>query len=155
MMKRQRHPALDHLTPMIGEWDLTGSHPMMAGVVIRGHASFEWLGDQFVIWRSRYEDPNIPTGIAIIGPTGADTAESIDQVGNCVMTYFDSRGVSRIYQFGAEGSVWRFWRDSPELAQRFENTISADLQTVTGKGQMSKHGGAWETDLQLTYRRAR
>ena len=149
----KRHPHLVHLEPMIGEWELTGSHPMLPGDVIRGRATFEWFdGGHFLIWRSTSEHKAIPNGMSIIGPRDADTAEGAD-AGDCVMTYFDARGVSRIYQFAAERNVWRFWRDSADLAQRYVTTISDDGLTATGKGEMSKDGRPWQPDLQLTYKR--
>ena len=55
------------------------------------------------------------------------------------MTYFDSRGVSRVYRFSAERNVWRFWRDSPDLAQRYVNTIADDGNRIAAEGFLSKN----------------
>jgi hypothetical protein len=50
--------------------------------------------------------------------------------------------------------VWTWWRDSEEFSQRFNATFSADGRTMTARGEMSRDGGPWEPDLQLTYARA-
>ena len=70
------------------------------------------------------------------------------------MHYFDSRGVSRVYGLGADQDVWRFWRDWPGFSQRYVGTISADGNTITSQGELSRDGSTWEPDLRITYRRA-
>jgi hypothetical protein len=50
---------------------------MLAGEAIRGTSSFEWLdGRRLVIWRSRYDHPEIPDGIMIIGVGVGETPRS-------------------------------------------------------------------------------
>lgn len=154
-MPANRHPVLDHLDAMVGEWDLTGSHPYMPGEVIRGRASFEWLdGKMFLIWRATYEHPKIPDAISIIGATDAHDAESVGATsGDCEMRYFDSRGVARVYRVTAAPGTWTISRNDPGFEQRAVYTFSADRQTVTGNGEMARDGKPWEPDLQLTYTR--
>ena len=77
---------------------------------------------------------------------------------SCTLRYFDSRGVSRVYQLGADEGVWRFWRDWPApwgFAQRFTGTLSADGNTLTGNSELSRDGTTWEQDLRITYSRVR
>ena len=71
------------------------------------------------------------------------------------MRYFDSRGVFRVYEFDAEPGVWRFWRTRPDFSQRYVCTISPDGNTITGNGELSRDGSAWEQDLSITYQRFR
>jgi hypothetical protein len=157
MTKRPRHPALEHLEAMVGEWNLTGSHPYMPGVAIRGRATYEWFdGGFFLIARTKFENPEIPNGIMIIGETDAHDAESVGMShGKCELQYFDARGVARVYHVEASPGSWKMWRDDPGFSQRMTYTISADGQSGTGKGEMARDGKPWEPDLQLTYQRAR
>ena len=77
---------------------------------------------------------------------------------SCTLRYFDSRGVSRVYQLGADEGVWRFWRDWPApwgFAQRFTGTLSADGDTIAGSSDISQDGSTWTPDLQITYKRVR
>ena len=69
------------------------------------------------------------------------------------MTYFDERGVSRLYlvEVGERTVTWR--RDDPALAQSMTITAGDDGGTLTGKGRMSQHGGDWGDDLSQTFTR--
>jgi hypothetical protein len=117
---------------------------MLPGEPIRGTSTFEWLdGRKFVIWRSYCDHPQIPDAITIIGVTD----------GQLSMHYFDTRGVYRIYTASLDQGTWRYWRDAPDLSQRFTGTFSGDDDTVTGEGQLSRDGTTWEDDLALTYSR--
>jgi hypothetical protein len=44
-------------------------------------------------------------------------------------------------------------RDEAGFAQRMVLTIAADGSLLEGLGTMSRDGGPWEGDLQLTYER--
>jgi hypothetical protein len=119
---------------------------MLPGDAIRGTSTFEWLDRRrFVIWRSHYEHPEIPDAITIIGVTD----------GRLCMHYFDQRGVYRVYATSLEQRTWRYWRDAsaPDFSQRFTGTFSDDGDAITGRGQLSRDGNAWEDDLDLDYRR--
>ena len=140
------NPKLDGFKPLIGHWTTTGIHPMVPGRTFHGHATFDWIeGGAFLIMRTQVDEPEIPSGIAIFGTD--------DSNGECSMIYFDERGVSRRYETSMEGNVWKMWRDAPDISQRFAATISADAKTMTSKGELSKNGGEWEGDLELTYTR--
>jgi len=130
----------------IGSWKTEGAHPMLPGEAIRGTSSFEWLeGEQFLVWRSRYDHPEIPDAITIIGVTDEQLS----------MHYFDQRGVYRVYAASLDQGTWHYWRDAPapDLSQRFTGTFSDDGNTITGRGQLSRDGSTWEDDLQLDYHR--
>jgi hypothetical protein len=130
---------------LVGAWDLLGSHPLIPNPV-RGHATFEWFeGGAFLIWRTYFEQPLPPNGLAVIGRD--------DTTGSCSMGYYDERGVSRIYEMAVEGNIWRMWRDAPGFMQRMTGEISDDRNTITVHGELSKDGSNWEQDLDLTYTR--
>ena len=130
----------------IGSWETEGAHPMLPGEAIRGTSTFDWLdGQQFVIWRSHSDHPQIPDAITIIGVTD----------GQLSMHYFDQRGVYRVYTSSLDHATWRYWRDAapPDFSQRFTGTFNDDGDTITGRGQLSKDGKTWEGDLDLNYHR--
>jgi hypothetical protein len=157
MQQRTRNPALDHLDALVGEWETEATHPYLPNTVIRGRATFEWLaGGFFLIWRAAYDHPDIPDSIAILGCDDSSSSGDARQAGGgCSLHYFDSRGVARVYGLGADHGVWRFWRDWPGFSQRYVATISADGNTITGNGELSRDGSTWEQDLRITYRKAR
>jgi pyridoxamine 5'-phosphate oxidase-like protein len=130
---------------LAGTWTTEATHPALPGTVITGQATFEWLEDQqFLIWRSHYDHPQIPDAIAVTGII--DTKPS--------MHYFDPRGVHRVFAADLTASTWRFWNDAPGFSQRFTGVLSEDGDTITGQGQLSRDGSAWEDDLAITYRRS-
>ena len=142
------NPALAPFGVLIGTWTTVGTHPMVPGTTFHGRTTFDWLeGGAFLIMRSEIDEPDIPSGIAILGSDDA-------AAGECSMLYFDERGVSRRYTASLRDAEWTWWRETAEFSQRFTGTIAADGRTIVGQGTMSRNGGPWEPDLQLTYTRA-
>lgn len=138
------NPALQPLAVLVGEWTVTGSHPMLPGRALRGRASFEWIeGGAFLLERSEMEDREVPSGLAIYG--------SDDAAGTLFMGYFDERGVSRRYDVTIAGRVMSWHRDDPRFRQRMSFTISEDGQRIDSRGEMSRDGGPWEGDLSLSF----
>ena len=152
-----RHPMLEHLEALVGEWETEASHQLLPDTVVRGRSTFEWLeGGHFLIWRVRNEHPDFPDSISILGCEAPDDAgDTGDPGGGCTLRYFDSRGISRRCVLGAEAGVWRFWRDWPGFSQRFTGTFSADGNTIAGVAELSQDGATWEEDLRITYKRVR
>ena len=70
------------------------------------------------------------------------------------MLYFDERDVSRRYEVRLREGVIEWSRNDPEFSQRFIATLSVDGRTIVAGGEMSREGGSWEPDLQLTYTRS-
>ena len=151
-----RHPMLEHLDRLAGEWETESTHPLLPDTVVRGHATFEWLeGGHFLIWREHAEHPDFPDSISILGCEVEEGADASGDAGGCSLRSFDSRGFFRRYALGAEAGVWRFWRDWPGFSQRFTGTFSADGDTIDGVAELNQDGSAWEEDLRVTYRRVR
>lgn len=142
-----RNGAAEALAPLIGIWDTVGVHGMIPGTTLHGRASFEWLEPSgLVVMRSRiHEDVGVPAGVAVIG--------SDDQLGTYSMVYYDARGVSRIQGVSVDGAVLRWWRDTPDFAQRYTLTVEPDGRTMVGTGELSRDGSTWQQDLDLTYTR--
>ena len=90
------HPTLEPFGAFIDQWQTTGSHLYLPGVILHGHTSFDWLeGGVFLIMRSMMEDPRFPDGVAIFG--------SDDMAKTFFLLYFDERGVSRKYDVTMTG----------------------------------------------------
>lgn len=140
------NPALQPLGFLIGEWRTTGSHPMRPGRVLDGRASFRWdEGGAFLMMRTQVADPDFRDGVAVIG--------SDDATGTFTMTYFDQRGVSRIYDVvvGDQSVTWR--RDDPKLSQVNTISVGDGADTLVGKGRMAEGGGDWSDDLSQFFHR--
>ena len=78
---------------------------------------------------------------------------SDDAAGTVTMNYFDERGVSRRYTVEIDDGEVSWHRDEAGFAQRMVLTIAGDGSRLDAQGTMSRDGGAWEDDLQLTYER--
>jgi hypothetical protein len=154
MTSQTRHPTLDQLTVLVGEWEIEATHRLMPGVVIRGRATFEWLkGEVFLIWRARYDLPESPDSIAILSCDEEGDLRNPD--GGCAYLYSDERGVTRRYSFDAEPGIWRTWRDAPGFSQRFTGRFSDDGNTISGVSELCEDGTTWVEDMPTTYRRVR
>lgn len=144
---RMPNPALQPFAVLVGRWRTEGSHGLLPGVTLHGHASFEWIENgAFLLKRSEIvDDPRFPHDVAIVG--------SDDVQHRYFMLYFDERGVSRRFDVSIEHNVITWWRDQPGFSQRTTNTIASDGNTIVSKGELSKDGMTWEKDLELTYSR--
>ena len=140
------NPTLKPFEPLIGEWRTTGTHPLLPGKTLHGRASFSWIeGGAFLILRSEIDEPEVPSGMAILG---SDDAE-----GTFSMLYFDERGLSRRYGVTISGDVMTWSRDDPKFRQRMTLAIDAGGTRIVSTGEMSREGKPWEGDLELTYER--
>jgi len=139
------NPALKDLAPLIGEWQTTGHHALMPDTTFHGRVSWAWIeGGAFMMMRTEIDEPGIPSGISIFG--------SDDATGQFFMLYFDERGISRKYDVAISEKHITWWRDDPTFSQRATLTIE-DSNHIVSKGEMSRDGAEWESDLALTYSR--
>ena len=143
---RRLNPALEPLTPLIGHWRTTGTHPLVPDTTFHGRTSFEWHEHgAFVVMRSEIDEPEIPSAVAVIG--------SDDAAGTFTMIYFDERDVSRRYTVEVTDDEVGWHRAEAGFAQRMVITIAADGKRLEAHGTMSHDGGPWEDDLRLAYER--
>jgi len=141
-----RHPAMERLSPLVGEWSMqTSLGPAL------GHASFEWaLGGQYLLERTEVPDvPEAPDGLAIIG---------VDPQGSFLQHYYDSRGVTRLYSMTFEDGTWTLLRDKPdftplEFSQRYVGQLSPDADTIDGRWEVAEDGADWRLDFTLVFHR--
>src|SRR5580765_828613 len=140
------NPALEPLRPLVGRWRTTGTHPLVPGTTFHGRTSFAWHeGGAFLLMRSEIDEPEIPSGVAVIG--------SDDAAGTFTMIYFDERDISRRYSVEVAVGQVSWHRDEAGFAQRMVLTIAADRTRLESQGRMARDSGAWEDDLQLRYER--
>jgi len=71
------------------------------------------------------------------------------------MLHFDERGASRKFDVAIEGNHLKWWRDDPNFYQRFTLIIEDNGNKLVSYGKMSRDGGAWEKNLELTYTRVK
>ena len=133
------NPTLKQLKALIGEWEL--EVPQFPGQ--RGRATFEWLeGGAYLRVHAVAPDP-APTATWIISRD--DSSETYTAL------YYDSRGVSRVYQMSFSKGVWTLWREAPGFWQRFSGTLSDDGSSIRAMWEKSPDGSTWEHDFDLIY----
>ena len=133
------NPALQELEPLVGEWEIES--PQFPGG--QGRIVFEWHdGRAYLVQRSSAPEP-APSSTWIMGSDEA--TESYTAL------YYDSRGVSRVYQMSWSKGVWTVWRDAPGFFQRFTSTLGPDSRTITGRWEVSEDGTQWVHDFDLNY----
>ncbi|MGE5072691.1 MAG: hypothetical protein ACM3MF_04615 [Anaerolineae bacterium] len=141
------NPALEPFRVLAGNWDTSGTHPLVPGTVVHGRSTFEWLENgAFLLWRSSVDDPQFPNGLSIIG--------SDDSAQQFFMLYFDERGVSRKYEVTLRDGVWKMWREAPGFSQRFTGTITDNGHTIQCQWELSRDDATWQNDMALTFTRA-
>jgi hypothetical protein len=106
--------------------------------------SFGWWKDgTLLIIRTQLDDKVAPDSTFIIGRDDASK--------EFTASYFDMRGVSRIYQVSFVGGIWRMWRDVPGFSQRFEGKISQKGGAIAGFWEKSVDGAHWQRDFAVNY----
>ncbi len=141
------NPALQPLGVLIGDWNTTGTHPLIPNTTLHGRARFEWLENgAFLMWRSEVDEPGVPSGLAIFG--------SDDSTKELSMLYFDERGVSRKFTGTMQDNVLKLWRMVPGFSQRFTFTIVDGGNTMICETELSRDDSTWNKDLELTFTRA-
>lgn len=141
-----QNPALGPFAFLVGEWKVTGTHPYMPGVELRGKAKMEWIEDgAFLMMRAHIDDERFPKGVSIFGSDNA--------ANEYYMLYYDERGVSRKYDVTLHETGVAWSRNDPELSQRVHVSLQRDGTIVT-KGEMSQKGGEWGPDLSQTLTRS-
>lgn len=157
-----RKPAYLQLQPLdrlVGRWTSEATHPALPGVVVAGTLSAEWLeGGHFLVIRTRNEHPDFPDSVSILGFSDVDRAPDPSDVpaepgAQMSMHYFDSRGVSRVYDALVDAHTWRLFRNAPGFAQTFVGEFVDDGDTVLGLWRICDDGATWRDDLRVVYRR--
>ncbi len=141
------NPALKPFAILIGDWNTTGTHPLVPDTILHGRSTFEWIENgAFLVTRSEIDQPGFPAGLAIIG--------SDDALAQFFMLYFDERGVSRKLDVSLQDNLWTMSRTAPGFSQRFTASIVDEGNSILATWELSRDDATWQKDLELTYRRA-
>lgn len=118
---------MSELVPLVGTWRLVlwgGSFlPVPEERVDAGTVSFTWIVDGAVLTMHQGGDDRAPPAARMIN--GRDQDQD-----HYTVLYSDARGVSRVCTMSFTSGEWLFWRDNPSFAQRFEASLSADVQLI-------------------------
>jgi hypothetical protein len=147
----ERRPELDELEPLVGTWGMEANFDT-GEPVAGGSVTFEWMpGGKFLMQRWTIPVPEAPDGLAVIGWD--------EGRGTLLQHYFDSRGVTRLYEAAMKDREWTLSRTEADFSplnfsQRYSGKLSADGSRIDGEWQIN-HGEKWERDFGLSYVRNR
>jgi hypothetical protein len=141
-----RNEALQALGVLVGSWKLTMTNAWFLesmDIKIHGSATFEWLGDAFLVMRSEMGGDH-PAWDYVIGRN--DAREQL------VCLYHDERGVCRVFDMTFGDGEWTMLRKDPDFHQRFVATVQPNR--IDSWAEASDDGGqTWRKDLQLIFER--
>jgi hypothetical protein len=140
------NPALKGFAFLLGTWRTEGTHPQVPDKTFHGRTRFELgYGGAFLVMHSEIDEPEIPSGVAIIA--------SDDAGGPWSMLYFDERGVSRRYTVSVGHREMTTELNDPKFSQTMTLRADPTAGTLQSRGRMKEGDGPWQDDLELTYRR--
>jgi hypothetical protein len=142
--------ALRQLDRFVGDWTMTAHPPGGPPWPGEARVRYEWLDRAFLVERWTLHLSEVPEGTPTRGTSviGCDAA-----TGTYVQLYADDRGVYRVYEMGLRGYEWTLRRLGAPFAQRFTGRFSPDGKTITGRWELARDGGDWQTDFDVVYTR--
>jgi len=145
-----RKAMMERLEFFTGTWTVEIIHPHIQPNPIVGRSHFDWLDEAYIIQRTQIDQPEFPDSTIIYDWNPASNLY--------VQHYFDSRGVTRLYQMRFEGGVWKLWREKADFSsldfhQRFIGNIDETGNEIEGKWEQSQDGTLWKPDFKLAFRR--
>jgi hypothetical protein len=135
---------MEPLAPLLGEWSVQSPlAPDVSGSLVIEPA----LGGAYLLEHSTIPVPEAPDGLCVI---------SANESGGYTQHYFDSRGVTRLYEMTFDGTTWTLLRETPDFSplnfnQRYVGTLRGDR--IDGAWEIDR-GGGFELDFELNYVRA-
>ncbi|TDD34482.1 hypothetical protein E1287_16445 [Actinomadura sp. KC06] len=133
------NPVLEPLKPLVGEWTIRVPTFEEAEAAV----TCEWLEDGGFLRIHSASPPPFPTATQLVGRDDSSDVYTV--------LYYDSRGVSRVYQMTFDNGLWKMWRDAPGFDQRFSGTLSADGRTIQAAWEKSLDNETWEHDFDIIY----
>jgi hypothetical protein len=136
--RQARDPRLAALDSLVGVWVEHIDHPAMPDIP-DGRVEYAWaLNGRYLLQRSIIPKPEFPDSQSFIAPG--------DESGNYLEHYFDTRGVTRLYQMGLRDGIWKLWRIEQDFSpldfcQRFEGRFSGDGNRIDERWEQSHDGG--------------
>lgn len=146
-----RKEMMERLGFFLGDWAVEITHPHLQPDPIRGVSRFDWLEGTYLIQRTQIDKTEFPNYTSIY--------DWDPETGHYVYHYFDSRGVTRLYQMTFEEGAWTLWRDKADFTplaffQRFIGTIDDAGNRIEVVLEKSDDGVSWEHDFKLVYIRS-
>lgn len=150
MAQSTRTEMMNRLDFFIGTWAIEVSHPQLQPRPITGEANFEWLDERYIIERTQINKPEFPSSIIIY--------DWDDAKGQYMQHYFDSRGVTRLYEMSFEEGNWKLWRTTPDFSpldfhQRFNGIVNETGNHIESSWEQSADGVQWEHDFKLVFKK--
>jgi len=140
-----RNSELEKLDVLVGDWTLRLWNAWFLDSLdteVHGSATIEWLGDAFVVMRSKFGGD--PGWDFVFGRSDANDAY--------VALYHDERGVCRLFQMTFGDGHWILTREDPDFHQRLVTEVSGDR--ITGRAEASDDAGrTWRKDFDLAFER--
>ncbi|WP_298825494.1 hypothetical protein [uncultured Planococcus sp.] len=145
-----RTEVMERLGFFIGTWTVEVTHPHLQPNPIVGETKFEWMDEMYIIQRTHIDKAEFPSSTVIYDWDSAS--------GNYVQHYFDTRGVTRLYQMSFEGGIWNLWRDVADFSpldffQRFTGEIGESGNVIESVWEQSEEGIEWKHDFKLLFKR--
>lgn len=112
MKPQTRTEMMERLGFFIGTWAVEVNHPQLQPNPIVGKTKFEWMDETYIIQRTHIDKAEFPSSTIIYDWDSAS--------GNYVQHYFDTRGVTRLYQMSFEGA----FGSCGEMPLTFRHSIS-------------------------------
>jgi len=123
------------LDRLLGSWAFTMDHSERAEPVIGRQRYERILGGAFVMLDWTYEHPDFPDAIAILDQS--------------TYSYFDVRGVIRVFEFVIDDGGWSMIRLESDFSQRTAGKFG-DADTIDCVGERSADGGStWQRDFTM------
>jgi hypothetical protein len=136
---------LRDLEVLIGNWDWTLSNAWFLDsleTTVEGTASFDWIDNAFVRWRFKQGASGVPDSVYVLGYSSS--------TGRFGAFYYDTRGVSRIFDMEFDGAHWSLLRQDPDFYQRFTAQVNGDTIAATAEASEDQ-GKTWRKDFDLLF----
>ncbi|WP_434401789.1 hypothetical protein M1Q06_04060 [Planococcus sp. 11815] len=145
-----RKEMMARLDFFVGTWAIEVYHPELQPTPITGEASFEWLDGRYVIQRTKIDKLEFPSSMIVY--------DWDDAKGQYIQHYFDSRGVTRLYEMSLKAGVWKLWRNEPDFSpldfyQRFSGIVNETGNLIESSWEQSADGIHWEHDFKLIFKK--
>ncbi|HET9488110.1 MAG TPA: hypothetical protein VFO54_11765 [Chryseosolibacter sp.] len=144
----KKNDALGVLAFLVGNWRMkiyNASFLASPSEEIMGKVFVEWFEDEtFITMRSEAVENGPPGSVAVLNLD--------DTNGQGAMLYYDSRGVSRIYNMSFADNIWKLWRDAPApgFNQKFEGVVSNNGNTIIA-AWYAMENDTWRHDFSVQY----
>jgi hypothetical protein len=127
------------LDRLLGTWTFTMSHSALSEPVSGRQRYERVLNGAFVLLHWTYDHPDFPDAIAMLDER--------------TYHYFDTRGVTRVFDLTIDDSGWAMIRRDEDFWQRSAGRFHG-TDAIDGTGENSLDAGhTWQHDFSMSYAR--